>query len=320
MDAASLLMEEPDARRGLCRAARALLRAETAALWERRADGYVEARATTSALQSAGGLLLPAAARDNVVARVLQEGATRVLLDAAAEPLGLASLVAQPLLRMGTPIGVLVVGWNAPVARVDDEDLDRLALLGAAGAVTLQAVQRAARLERLALTDPLTGLPNRRHLELHLTRELSRAARRRVGLAVAVFDLDGLKRVNDTRGHDAGDALLRDTTTAWRTQLRAMDLLARTGGDEFVLVLPDCGDEASCRATVDRVREAGAAASAGVAVWDGREDVAELLRRADEALYAAKRAGRNGWRTAPPVPPVPQPSGQGPSGSRPAPH
>jgi len=295
MDAASLLNEEPDARRGLCRAARCLLRAETAALWERRPDGYVEATATTAALQSAGGLLLPAIPTDNVVARVLDAGRTCVLLDASSEPLGLASLVAQPLLRMGAPIGVFVVGWNTPVELVDDEGLDRLGLLAAAGGVTLQAVQRAARLERLALTDPLTGLPNRRHLELHLARELARASRRGVGLAVAVFDLDGLKAVNDTQGHEAGDTLLRDTTTAWRTQLRAMDLLARVGGDEFVLVLPDCGDEATCRWTVDRVREAGAAASAGVAVWDGEEDVAALLRRADDALYAAKRGG--GHRT-----------------------
>jgi diguanylate cyclase (GGDEF)-like protein len=295
MDASSLLTEEPDPRRGLCRAARALLGADLAALWERRPDGYVEATASTQVHQAAGGVLLPAVPADNDVAAVMAGGVTRVVLDARHEPLGLASLVAQPLLRMGTAVGVLVVGWREPRAEVEPEALDRLDLLAAAGGLTLQAVQRAARLERLALTDPLTGLPNRRHLETHLERELARAGRRGVGLAVAVLDLDGLKAVNDTEGHDAGDRLLRETTTAWRTHLRAGDLLARVGGDEFVLVLPDCGDLATCQGTVDRVRQAGAAASAGVAVWNGDEHAASLLRRADAALYEAKRCG--GLRT-----------------------
>lgn len=295
MDAAALLSEEPDPRRGLCRAARVVLGADVAAVWERRADGYVEITGSTAGPQVGGGLLLPADATDNVVAEVLRTGVPRVLLDAREQPLGLASLVAHPLARLGTAVAVVTIGWRRRVRDLDPAALERLDLVLAAGGVMLQAIQRAARLERLALTDPLTGLPNRRHLELHLEREIARAVRTRQALAVAAFDLDGLKHVNDTEGHGAGDALLRETTTAWRTRLRAADLLARTGGDEFVLVLPDCGDRESCEETVERIRSTGAPASAGLALWDGAEDIATLLRRADRALYAAKRGG--GHRT-----------------------
>ena len=150
-------------------------------------------------------------------------------------------------------------------------------------------------LQTAALTDDLTGLPNRRARDGALDRELARSGRQQDALCVAVLDLDNFKRYNDTHGHAGGDQLLRAATAAWSTQLRASDLLARHGGEEFTLLLPEC-DERDALALVERLRvqtPAGQTVSAGLAQWDGREDADALLERADAALYAAKAAGRD---------------------------
>jgi diguanylate cyclase (GGDEF)-like protein/PAS domain S-box-containing protein len=150
-------------------------------------------------------------------------------------------------------------------------------------------------LERLALTDQLTGLPNRRAWEEGLARELSRARRETHPVCVAVIDLDGFKSYNDRLGHLAGDALLTETAHAWRAQVRAEDLLARYGGDEFAAIIPAWALD-SAVAVIERLRTAtpaGQTCSAGVAGWNQRESALELFGRADAALYAAKQAGRN---------------------------
>jgi diguanylate cyclase (GGDEF)-like protein len=110
-----------------------------------------------------------------------------------------------------------------------------------------------------------------------------------------VLDLDRFKAFNDTHGHPTGDLLLRNVVRAWREQLRAGDLLARYGGEEFVVVLPDAVQAAASVRAIERVRMAtpGVTASAGVALWDRREPAAHLTRRADGALYEAKRSGRD---------------------------
>jgi diguanylate cyclase (GGDEF)-like protein len=157
-------------------------------------------------------------------------------------------------------------------------------------------------LEHLADHDPLTGVANRRRLEQDLTRELARARRDGTPLCVVTLDLDELKEHNDAYGHAAGDRLLKQVASAWSGALRATDLLARTGGDEFVVLLPDCPLEMGER-LMDRLRQDVAAmckCSAGVACWDGRESPAELLIRADLAMYDAKarsrRRGADGLR------------------------
>jgi diguanylate cyclase (GGDEF)-like protein len=117
---------------------------------------------------------------------------------------------------------------------------------------------------------------------------------------MALLDLDHFKVFNDTHGHPAGDALLRDVAQAWSSQLRVTDLLARYGGEEFAVVLPNCDVEAA-RHLLERLLGSvpdGASASAGVAAWDGQESAEALLARADVALYAAKEAGRNRVTTA----------------------
>ena len=154
---------------------------------------------------------------------------------------------------------------------------------------------QAAQLADLARTDELTGIPNRRAWEETLPRELSRARRERRPLCVAMLDLDRFKRYNDRRGHLAGDGLLKATTAAWTSELRAMDLLARTGGEEFALLLPACGvDHAANVAERLRARVPdGQTCSVGIARWNGAEPAESIVARADSALYEAKRAGRD---------------------------
>lgn len=158
--------------------------------------------------------------------------------------------------------------------------------------------QRQQLLERslaMARSDPLTGLANRRAWDDELRRELAQAQRRQWPLCVAMIDLDRFKEFNDDQGHPAGDELLRESAATWRVVLRASDVLARYGGDEFALLLPDCGIGDATN-VVSRLRSSTPLAqtcSAGIAMWDGSESPAELISRADEALYDAKREGRD---------------------------
>lgn len=153
---------------------------------------------------------------------------------------------------------------------------------------------QASRLRHLAHTDELTGLPNRRAWDAALDTAIAVAARRGEPLCVALIDVDGFKGVNDAGGHGAGDELLAALTAAWLTEVRRADTLARTGGDEFAVLLPDCSVTPAFD-VLDRVREAGrpSTASIGLAQWDGRETAVTLTRRADAAMYEAKAAGRD---------------------------
>ena len=156
-----------------------------------------------------------------------------------------------------------------------------------------------SRLEGLARTDALTGVPNRRVWEEELPRELERARRLGTGLCLAMIDLDNFKAYNDRHGHQAGDLVLKEAATAWRAEVRSTDLLARYGGEEFVLLLPACA-LADAVAIVERLRMATplVTCSVGLAEWDFQEASATLVERADQALYAAKAKGRNRYVTA----------------------
>ena len=151
------------------------------------------------------------------------------------------------------------------------------------------------RVRELAVTDELTGLPNRRAWNTELPRTIERVRRTGDPLSVAIVDVDHFKRFNDTYGHPAGDRLLKEAAAAWQEQLRTVDHLARYGGEEFAVLLPAATTAEAC-AIIDRVRLAtplGQSFSAGVATWDGSETSDELTARADAALYVAKNAGRN---------------------------
>lgn len=152
-----------------------------------------------------------------------------------------------------------------------------------------------AQLATLASTDPLTGVANRRAWNAQLLGDIEQARLDGRPLSVALVDLDRFKAYNDTFGHPAGDQLLIAATRAWADCLPAGATLARLGGEEFAVALPGTDPVAArdalsclCAITPD-----GQTASAGVTVWDRREEPSALLGRADAALYAAKRNGRD---------------------------
>jgi diguanylate cyclase (GGDEF)-like protein/PAS domain S-box-containing protein len=149
--------------------------------------------------------------------------------------------------------------------------------------------------EQLARSDALTGLPNRRALDDQLPRQMARALRAESPLCLAIIDIDHFKSYNDTHGHLAGDGVLRECATAWDSELRGEDTILRFGGEEFLVVLPDCG-AADATAIVERLRAATPdqqTCSAGLAVWRAGESVDDLVGRADKALYEAKENGRD---------------------------
>jgi diguanylate cyclase (GGDEF)-like protein/PAS domain S-box-containing protein len=158
-----------------------------------------------------------------------------------------------------------------------------------------ESANAIALLDATAHTDHLTGLPNRRALDLALERELTRARTAGTPLSIAMIDLDNFKVFNDRLGHKHADLYLRQTASAWRTVVRTDDLLARYGGEEFTLVLPNC-EAPDALQIAERLRLATptpVTCSTGIATWDGREDVSQLLTRADRTLFHAKRRGRN---------------------------
>jgi diguanylate cyclase (GGDEF)-like protein/PAS domain S-box-containing protein len=160
-----------------------------------------------------------------------------------------------------------------------------------------------AAIRELALTDPLTGVANRRRLDEALRSEIARAGRYGNRISVVMADLDWFKRVNDEFGHAVGDAVLQRFAALIREHCRDSDLVARYGGEEFVVLMPEAGAKAAA-AWAERVRaiqekaleppqRSPTTATFGVAEYSAGETAEALLRRADEALYAGKAAGRN---------------------------
>jgi diguanylate cyclase (GGDEF)-like protein len=152
-----------------------------------------------------------------------------------------------------------------------------------------------ARVEELARTDALTGALNRRAWDEAVQRELLLLRRSGKPVVVALLDLDHFKAYNDAHGHPAGDILLRDAVAAWQLELRGADMLARYGGEEFAVLLPGC-DHDRAQAVLDRLRTAtpgGQTCSAGWTHVRPADDPASATARADDALYAAKAAGRD---------------------------
>ncbi|MHB8680873.1 MAG: GGDEF domain-containing protein [Acidimicrobiales bacterium] len=147
-------------------------------------------------------------------------------------------------------------------------------------------------LRRAAVTDHLTGLPNRHMLGPLMRVEIARAFREKLPLSVAIVDIDGFKAINDRLGHGAGDDVLVQEVRAWVRQLRASDTLVRYGGDEFLVVMPGA-EETEARAVLTRLSNAGPIpASAGIAELQAGDRADDLIGRADRALYRAKGIAR----------------------------
>jgi diguanylate cyclase (GGDEF)-like protein len=261
-----------------------------------------------------------------LVKQVAATGEPLVLPDLQAHPaLGDSLGVHAPHFRgfAGVPLFAEHMGAAGALCLVDSEpttlgaaDMDNLAALAAELERQVEASMGTGRptpaaiattidvdtLERLAVTDPLTGLANRRGGERSVASEISRARRQRTALSCIFIDIDNFKRINDTFGHQAGDRLLRDISDLLRHTLRAYDILVRWGGEEFLLILPGVAlDQARrlaerIRAAVERLDTQGlgpVTISAGTAALDASYDFETMLMAADRRLYEAKSNGRN---------------------------
>ncbi|HSR43212.1 MAG TPA: sensor domain-containing diguanylate cyclase, partial [Longimicrobiales bacterium] len=220
--------------------------------------------------------------------------------------------VLRPYLSQGSGLTVpLVVGsqvagaLSASSSRTrafSEDDYRVLSRLASQASVALENARLHGQLHALSLTDSLTGLPNRRHLRMHLEREVA-AARRGRDLMTVIFDLDRFKQYNDTRGHLAGDEALRSFAEILKSENRTMNLVARYGGDEFVSVLSDA-QRGGAEVYVGRVREkvaedgvlsdGGISVSAGMASFDRAtmKSADDLLEKADAELYVNKNERR----------------------------
>jgi diguanylate cyclase (GGDEF)-like protein len=217
----------------------------------------------------------------------------RVDLEVAREA-GARSLVIVPLIQRRKAVGALKVYSSRPYAFGERELRVAQMLAGTLGS----ALVRAELLDRIAnasTTDRLTGLPNRRAWDERAPRELVRASRSGNPVCLALLDLDHFRAYNDAHGRDAGDTLLKSCAARWWDRVRSVDLLARLGGEEFALLLPNCIAPDAVM-TVERMRGATQdlrATSVGVAQWDMQEPLESLMLRADVALYQAKKSGRD---------------------------
>ena len=233
------------------------------------------------------------------------------LVPAPGEPLA-ETLLAVPLRSSTTVIGVLTLYDRADGELFDEADLSTLRTFTSQATVAVDNVVLHEEARRLSITDGLTGLWNYRYFTITIAKEIERAARFGRPLALLMMDLDHFKLVNDVYGHQRGDAVLVELAGRIRAQVRDVDTLARYGGEEFVVILPETDEEGAVQAA-ERIRSAvrrrpfaepgetplDVTVSVGVAVFPlhGSSSSA-LLRRADEALYTAKRAGRDTWRLA----------------------
>ena len=220
-------------------------------------------------------------------------------------------VLAVPLRGSAAVLGVLVL-YDPRSEGDDDDDLATLRTLADQAAVAVENVLRHRDVSRMAVTDALTGLANYRSFTDTIGREVERSVRFGRPVALVLLDIDHFKHVNDTLGHQRGDAVLVELAERVQSEVRDIDTVARYGGEELVVVLPETGVHGAEQAA-ERIRSAIAArpfgtlpevpvhvtVSLGVAVHGVHGTTAAgLLRGADEALYEAKAAGRNTWRTA----------------------
>jgi diguanylate cyclase (GGDEF)-like protein len=238
----------------------------------------------------------------------------RVLIfDGATGVRGLAALKIFPLRAGAETIGTLVCGSRSKQG-LPAKALRELNMLSLQAAEALARTRLLERAEKLATTDGLTGLFNRRTLQEQLAARMREAQRYRHPLSFLLIDIDHFKKVNDTCGHPAGDAVLRGVAAVAQDQARETDVVARYGGEEMALILPET-DAAGARVIAERLRAAVEAArhatdagplrctvSVGVSTWPlsaisataaADDEVAALVEGADKALYRAKKAGRN---------------------------
>jgi len=234
------------------------------------------------------------------------------LVGAAGEPQD-TSVIAVPLTSSGRVIGVLDLFGSALPGGFDGRDLATIRTFASQATVAVDNVLLHEEAQRLSVTDGLTGLWNYRYFTMMIGKEIERATRFSRPLSLLLLDLDHFKAVNDTFGHQRGDRVLIELASRIRAEVRDVDTVARYGGEEIVVILPET-DEPGARLTAERLCQAirqrsfgeppeppvVLTVSIGVAVFPLHGAAAgALLGRADEALYDAKRSGRDTWRLAP---------------------
>lgn len=289
-------------------AAMELLPADHASLRVMGSDGLFEARARSGSGVSAAPA--PFGKDQGVMGWVARTGLSARVMDVDSDPrfhnaqhggFQVRSMVAVPVTTGGKFLGVL--NASSPQINAFSEE-DELAL-----SIIAELVGQALRideLETLAVTDAHTLAFNRRYLFPRLREEMSRCRRHNRTLSILSMDLDHFKRINDQYGHRAGDDVLRFFAQTVRHCVRNIDILVRRGGEEFVLIMPSTTTDEAV-AVAERIRSTLASqqihlstgqdvhqsVSIGVVTWDREETAAELDHRADQAMYDAKRRGRN---------------------------
>jgi diguanylate cyclase (GGDEF)-like protein len=312
---------------------RLLVHREGGAVFEAIADTLAEVvphdTLTIYLVDRAAGCLVPTLARDEYAEQILASrpaltaGITGdVIAKGEAEIINSAVNDPRVFHVPGTPVDQAEAMIVAPIRTSDGvigainlyranrdfdaDDLELVRLFTNHVAIALENASIHDRLIEAAVTDPLTGLPNRRLFTDRVNHALARRGRSPLGVGVLFLDLDGFKLVNDSLGHAAGDEVLAAVGTRLRSSMRTNDTVARLGGDEFAILIEDVDEDGEAVAAAERViaalsqplalpeREVSVRASIGVAVDRGQPGVsaAELLRNADTAMYQAKATSR----------------------------
>lgn len=299
---------------------RELLKAERASLW------VFDESSNEISLKAAAGFATAVAEEsrkrmgEGISGKVLESGKPLVvenlekagLTPAAAErKYRTKSFISYPLTMQGRKIGVLNVADKTSGEKFDDVDLSLLEIISPQIAVAVERAdwqERATQFQLMSITDPLTGLLNRRYLEERLTDELNRSQRYNYSMSCLMIDIDDFKNYNDRNGHQAGDVALKITAHALKAALRSADVACRYGGEEFCIVLPQTSlSEAGVIAERMRQRVAEkvyphgksqplgtVSVSIGISTFAKNVDTAEkVIAAADRALYNAKLKGKN---------------------------
>ncbi|BEP13153.1 hypothetical protein acdb102_14640 [Acidothermaceae bacterium B102] len=308
LDLAQVELTPSKVMQRICEMAAAVTRGNAAVIELLDGDEMVY-RSGTSAMREHLGMRLPVG--DSFSGRCITSGQTLITRDAYHDPrvnaaavlrVGVGSMIVTPLRHGNAVVGVLKVMADEK-GQFDEDDAGSLELLAVPFATAMTNAWRLEATSHQALSDPMTGLANRTYALHELERSLARQQRHGGHTAVIFVDLDRFKAVNDTWGHAAGDELLGAVAARLRLAVRATDLVARYGGDEFVIVcehmsLPDdaliLAERLVAAIPGDYELESGTAsigASVGIAVAVDPVPASALLRMADEAMYFAKQEG-----------------------------